>query len=585
MAYKLKYFGEFSDVQENDYRLEIYEKNYSFSPIRITLGAAPVVHTWDKDEPMPPIKGSQVRLNIVRDTNINLRGFFSNEDDTFQVKVFLNNALVFYGYVLQDECIEDLSDITNYITLTATDNLGLLKDISIDEAIGTTNFKYVSILDFIFYCLTKTNVSLPTVLFANLTETSFNTTQSFLSPSFLNFQSFTSSSSEQTYASCYDVLEKILGRFNASLFQSFGQWNVIRWSEQRYYSNAIPLRYFDETQVQVATGFYDKKLLVGDGTNFPIEFGATQSITRGAKFAKETFLYQRPANLIDNLDLRKLGSLIKSSTVGSGVNLQYIEEYNLVGWGNGFVWDGSGNILYNTATYKAIRVIKDYRFKEIDRYLIASGNGAPSDPQVISSALMEVNKGDILKISYDFKRKDSVTGPLTIPLFFWLNTKIPITPKGANNRTLNTDGTWKTSGGVNVNFTSSDDLGAQWNNFDIETKEIPFDGNFYIQLGSYNFGGYNEFQYKNFRIEVLNSSDKFGLVKGHTHKQPQNVNIKQTDDVNIYVDDSISNTIAGTLFGANTIGGLIRQRTNNWRRLHTSENRTLGDIMTHEIVF
>jgi len=162
---------------------------------------------------------------------------------------------------------------------------------------------------------------------------------------------------------------------------------------------------------------------------------------------------------------------------------------------------------------------------------------------------------------------------------------------GANNRFLDINGAWRVyiTGSISGNnfgevIEGGTDI-AEWTSISVETKEIPFDGNFYIQLGNYFRPNFNEWRFKNFRIEVLNSSDKFGLVKGHTHKQPQNVNIKQTDDVNIYVDDSISNTIAGTLFGANTIGGLIRQRTNNWRRLHTSENRTLGDIMTHEKLF
>jgi len=585
MGYGLKYFGEFSDIANNDYRIEILELNYTGFSARFTCAASPVIHTWDKDEPLAAIKGSQVQINLVNTGNLPLSNFYSDSDDTFQIKVFLNNILVFYGYLVQDDCMEEITDIEHVITLTATDNIGLLKNVTIDEAIGSTTFKYISILEFFFYCINQTKISLPTVLFCNLTETTFNTTNTFLSQTYLNFQSFSNSSNEQTYDNCYSVLEKIFSRFNISLFQANGQWNIIRWNEARYYNGAIPYRFYDETQVQVSTGFYSNQLYVGHGTNMPIEYGALQRINRNIKFSLDTFNYNQVAKLMENLDLKKLGTLIKSYTVGSGTSLQTFEEYNLVGWGNGFVWDGSGNILYNTATYKAIRLIKDYRGKEIDRYLIASGNGAPSDGQVISSSLMEVNKGDIINMSFDFKRKDSQAGPLTFVCSCWLNTKIPISPKGMNNRTLNTDGSWKTTGGINVTFSGSDDIGGQWNSLSVESKEVPFDGNFYIQLGSFNFGGYNEFQYKNFRIEVKNNADKFGLVKGQTHKQSQNVGVKNTQENIINVDDSISNTIGGTLFGVNTIGGLVRQRTSNWRRLHTTENRVLGDIITFEKLF
>jgi hypothetical protein len=598
MGYGLKYFGEFSDIENNDYKIEILELNYTGFSARFTCAASPVIHTWDKDEPLAAIKGSQVQINLVNTGNLPLSNFYSDSDDTFQIKVFLNNILVFYGYLVQDDCMEEITDIEHVITLTATDNIGLLKNVTIDEAIGSTTFKYISILEFFFYCINQTKISLPTVLFCNLTETTFNTTNTFLSQTYLNFQSFSNSSNEQTYDNCYSVLEKIFSRFNISLFQANGQWNIIRWNEARYYNGAIPYRFYDETQVQVSTGFYSNQLYVGHGTNMPIEYGALQRINRNIKFSLDTFNYTRPAQLFNNIDLKRLGNLLKSYTIGTGVNLQYYDEYDLVGWGAGFVWDNSGTQLFDTRSYKAIRVVRDYRLKEIDRYLIASGNGYNDffrTNAAISSAPMEVNVGDILKINFQVRRKDSydagIGNDYMLQFGGWLNTKMPISPRGVNNRFLDIAGKWRTyiSGSISGNnfgpiITGGQDI-AEWTTVEIETFEIPYDGNFYLQLGNYVRPQFNEWRFKNFKVEVFNNADKFGLVKGQTHKQSQNVGVKNTQQNIINVDDSISNTIGGTLFGVNTIGGLVRQRTSNWRRLHTTENRGLGDIITFEKLF
>ena len=249
--------------------------------------------------------GTPVIIGVVKDFSI----------------VYSDKRVLFTGFLVQDDCSEQLVDFTHEINLSANDNLGLLKDVSLDKAnifsisytSGTVSFGgdfptrtflffdvdlsgqllpgdrveiisgsltgiytvikvvnaapnslvYVeeplpitavynttfniytpaNLLDktplstILRMCLSVTGLNLNTNIYGKIIEVSQDATRSFLEQTLIDPQTFLKSDTE--YTDCYDVLTKILDRFNMTLFQANGVWNIVRWDELKYYNNLI----------------------------------------------------------------------------------------------------------------------------------------------------------------------------------------------------------------------------------------------------------------------------------------------------------------------------------------------------------
>jgi hypothetical protein len=138
--YGLKYTGSFDSSNQNSvitYLVEIFKKEYEGDVTTLLLAANPVIHTWENDEFDSVIKGSSVQINYINTGSLPLESFYSEEDDTFKIVVSCvqNSQTLFIGYLVQDDCIEDLVDYNHEVTLSANDNLGLLKEITLDRAL------------------------------------------------------------------------------------------------------------------------------------------------------------------------------------------------------------------------------------------------------------------------------------------------------------------------------------------------------------------------------------------------------------------------------------------------------------------
>ena len=151
MTYGLRYTSDFDSFQPLlTYRLEIFKKDYSGSNEQIILTGSPAIHEWQEDDPNAPIKGSTLKVSILTNSlGVKLTDFYS-EDDYGWACVFKRketDEILFQGYLLQDDSQELQVDFTHEIQLTFTDGLGLLKDVTLDQAavITATNTTISSI--------------------------------------------------------------------------------------------------------------------------------------------------------------------------------------------------------------------------------------------------------------------------------------------------------------------------------------------------------------------------------------------------------------------------------------------------------
>lgn len=139
MAYGIKYFGQFDSFKQDvsmTFEVQILQKDYEGESTEILLSGSPAIQEWQDDERNVPVKGSTLRVGIINNGIVSIESFYSNYDDEFQVilRQRSTDAILFIGYLIQDECAEIMADFEHEIVLKATDMLGTLKDTSLSDA-------------------------------------------------------------------------------------------------------------------------------------------------------------------------------------------------------------------------------------------------------------------------------------------------------------------------------------------------------------------------------------------------------------------------------------------------------------------
>jgi len=660
MTYGPIYQSTFDSTANVAYSVMISKKNYTGSVTNIKASGSPVVHAWDTDDPKPGIKGSSLRLSFINNGALPITNFYSVEDDAFKVQLFWGTQLLFEGFIVQDDCIEDMIDYTHEITLSATDNLGLLKDVTIDktpatyyivnnyvytiatvapdamivdnyfgsqlllgdrikiqgttvdgtytvrqldydpvnnnwsvhviEVIGTTAgpvpanitilrqslTNKITLLSIIKSCVLATGLELPVNIYANIQETTQDVTKTFLDQTFINPDTFLKTDVE--YQDCYTVLKNIMERFELTLFQSYGVWNIVRWNDLRYYANSVPGFSYDKTFTATGSVVLNTVITGGIGQDVRGEAVLQNRVFRPFKKAKETFNYKFPVNLLTNYNLKDLGPLISEYTIGTGVNAVTRKEYAFKYW----KWDNSYPTSGTAATF-FIRIVYDYSGVEIDRYAVVKNNG------IHDLAQIEVNQGD--SFTWDFTVSSDVSLPLNGPpagqdanLVFIVKLTDGITTKYLRNPTDINPG-WQNGTGWTHTIHGPDNLDRLHTvNIDANKAKFPFDGILTVYLTTITPNPSDETRYKDLRLSYLPYINKSVKVIGHTHENTQTPTIKQSEDITIAMDVSPKNSIAGTLF-LESMTGVLRTRASKFKRKLINESLNLGEITTFETLF
>lgn len=112
----------------------------------------------DDEDKFTPIRGKQAEIKIHTNTTIDIDTFCEGDDERFYVEVFVDTLIIFRGYLIIPDMQQDFLPDPNVLTLTATDNLGTLKDVPLtdsDNAVPQFDHK---LIDYIQWSLRKTGV-------------------------------------------------------------------------------------------------------------------------------------------------------------------------------------------------------------------------------------------------------------------------------------------------------------------------------------------------------------------------------------------------------------------------------------------
>lgn len=688
-TYGLKYITQFDGGPSGNerYTLEFEFLNWTGGVSSVTCGAPAVIHRWDKDEPRPGVKGSTVVVTLL---NINgslpLQSFYSAVDNNCRITLKWRDYVLFKGYVVQDDCREVMLDYTHAIEITATDGLGLLKDVPLDTAnlivgdgnrtttgvqaytvpaappaagylfinspttgalIGDTviiegtvgsngvytivnvvslgpsgvaiyvdrdfpfaipdstgyTFTFVTPVDLgdrITYayllriCLYSTNLLLNTDVYASIRPVG-GVTDRFLEETLECADDY--QDGNDNFKSCYDVLTIIMERFNATIFQAEGVWNVIRRDEHRIYENDIPGYRYDENMVYLSditfNDVFESAPNIDPSGAAPLtypETGIANSILRGYNFDKETFNYkQRP--LLKNANLQRLGRKISSVTVGNIRTDKYEFPVNSH-WTHFFGDDSYITIITELITGGAEL--------EKERYVYQPKPGPTNPSQCVEFNLIEVNKGD----EFDFECSIKCAGPSSNGHYFfgfylqtlaapstgywlanglgpldWNSGLFPITGRSLGGVTY-------LSGNAEVYYSFK--LSDQGTN--LKVPPFPADGLLTIRMFGTNDTNGSEPTvdaiWKDLKLTMRALISDSTQIIGQTHTNTQQVEVKNNSDEEIFVDDTPRNFLNGTQF-LSSFTNLVQNRTSLWSYplLPSVPDNRLGEYMTREELY
>ncbi len=554
MAYGLAYSIPFKTFDNDNGLVILSQKDYVGASGELTGGTSPVIIQYKSGDyyANDAIRGCEVQINYYNEGDAPLSTFASNDDNEWKVDVYLNNELKFTGFISQDDCREDMLSTPYLVTLTATDSLGLLKDLYFTDLNGDIVYSQLTLLQCFQYILTQTGLSIPVNIFCNIFETATN--NRYVNPANEPFSQtkidarmflLTSESQQDINSSlnpvqlsdivqdCYTVLQNILDAWNCTILQANGQWHIIRWIELKDYNNVIPgTRYDENFSNPISVDLSPNVKSIGIGQ--PIKFiGATQQryLFRANKYIKLQYNYEQPAKIILNDDLQSLGGLISTTTTGTGTALKTFKNY---------VWN-DWTIDPSTGTTAVIRVTYDYLGLEIDRYGVIAGGSGGQISAVLGCTPFNVNKGDRFTISFDFITSDSESGTSNIIFNFKLTD-------GTNTMYLKTPGTglpaiWATSPGVVYTITDNTNIS---HTFSVDAPAIPFNGKLTMYYTQSSFNN-QETQYKGLSLRYTSYVQGEVQIIGQYHQSTAPYTTKKFLNKQIYLDDSPSYNIKGAM--------------------------------------
>jgi hypothetical protein len=637
--YGLHYILKFSNRRQNDiYRIEIWEKDFFGATVNLTGAETPFTIAWTGSDTdiLTPIQalGMTISFNALSSA-LSIDDFYSDDDEKFRVDYYFESfangtgtaKLLNTGFLIEEGISEAITDVKHVITLKATDNLALLKQVKYDEVAYFVDFPLLSTQPLqliVSFILNKTSLfnldqvidqSLPLRIFDNVFENTTDDrsvvdTNDPFAETTLNTGLFFNE--DNSWQDCYSILEKILKSKNACIIQADGCWNILRIPEYRLFTDgAIPgtQYHFNGSTTDVdAVTLAPLVAIERNGTDVqPINEDQTKGILRPLRYVKETFNYKQPGTFIVHSDLQLPNNATpyNTSTVGDII----YKKYSIATYFPEWVQRKSDDSYLQTE-------FSISQNREIDRYIYTPGH--VNEQRGVQFPPIPVTRFDKPDFSLQFKSLSSSGSTLR----FWIRFDLFDAVGNSYNLTDVWQGTgphwnpstpsaWDADLGFYYELATGEDK-TQWTTWDFlsiaaagskdNALRFPADGMLLIEVFGTNGSNTSNRQdtvWKDIRLTIDQFINDSTLITGQTHLDNGSTLPKAIHEDDVELDDSPRNTIAGTLFTdartnfdytdsttgeATGIGDIYFTKTKLWHRAAISESLRLGNIIALEIL-
>lgn len=144
MAYQLKYYLNFKDIDDNQYTVNIYEDTTDIiSSIEIRGIASPFIVNLPLFKKTDSIRGSGANINILSETNGQFVSLYTSDIQKFRVEFKKGTVVKWTGYLDSEVYSEQFNQLDNYpVNIKANDGFNILDRLNYVQA---DNSKYSGI--------------------------------------------------------------------------------------------------------------------------------------------------------------------------------------------------------------------------------------------------------------------------------------------------------------------------------------------------------------------------------------------------------------------------------------------------------
>ena len=289
MAYALRYYVNFnSAIYSKDIRVEFYKKDFTGDAVKLAC-TSEIALTYNDEK---YIKTSILTICLQSDAEGALREFYTTDNKLFKVVLKINNTVTWQGYVLPELYSEQYIDSPYPVTVTASDQLAILKDIDY-----TAQEQRVSLLQIIKKCLAHTNLGLDFDIKNQIKYGQMTATETI-------FQVIKLDESYYQGKSVYEVLESILRTLNTTIKQVDNRWVLLKETDVEGASVQVDnslLSAQEQTKAAISQVFGSAR---NKGIDYPVG-SLSYTIVPAKKSLQTKLQLQAKASFFKNADCEK----------------------------------------------------------------------------------------------------------------------------------------------------------------------------------------------------------------------------------------------------------------------------------------
>lgn len=556
----------------------------------LEAGGVPcLISVIDNDESkFTPIRAKQVVMQFLSTANHNLNTFITDSpDNRFRVHVYSPAETIFRGYLVLNDLTQEFRDDFTYRTveLTATDGIGLLKDIPLTDDNDKTPKGYFTVIQFISWCLKKTGLTLPINVVNNLRLASRPEVPIYHAVS-MHAKSFEDEIG--TCIDCYAVLEQILG-YECCLTQWKGEWWIRRTDEYEGSPNYVDRYDAHGNFIETKEGYNWIKEIGLDKAITLIEPAALVSAERPHKKVELTYNYEYPREIIDNIDFSRGGlfSIVDVyqplNTFANVANFPAVGEplqfYRATSTGLTYIWSDEQYVEITAAAFRLedwvtvggpeSYIKKIYREGTEDERFVVIPQSTGSQDHYIQSNPIPLHQNDKFDFGVDWRIGFNATGADASARILVAQIRL-YGDNGANYTLTNVDsaderpGDWIPTNSTftvnprfiedSVNYNRVDE--REFQSVSAKARPLPVSGDIVVLIREFSQFMKTETHISNLRFDyspLINGSYK--KFEGQTNTVSRTGDYRAKLEEEVFVSDSPKKLFKGALFDFNFLTG------------------------------
>lgn len=139
MPHGIRFFINWKSRTNELLTFNILQKDYTGGATELKATEKPFILQKSEENPLAPIQSTGAIVEFYNDAATSLFSFYSEDDEFFRGDFQTRaGALLWSGYLVQDDSEEAFQSPPYRIALKFTDNLGFLKDLKFNEAAANT---------------------------------------------------------------------------------------------------------------------------------------------------------------------------------------------------------------------------------------------------------------------------------------------------------------------------------------------------------------------------------------------------------------------------------------------------------------